>query len=77
MPTGYSYMLVIKPVPCTNFSKLFFNKTLHVSDSFSVHHQEFFTVHTAIHIGFADSLRVSCQQTCITYTIVVCTVKNS
>jgi len=26
---------------------------------------------------FADSLGVSCQQTCITYTIVVCTVKNS
>ena len=24
----------------------FWNKTLHVSDSFSVHHQEFFTVHT-------------------------------
>jgi len=26
----------------------FWNKTLHVSDSFSVHHQEFFTVHTAM-----------------------------
>jgi len=25
---------------------IFGNKTLHVSDSFSVHHQEFFTVHT-------------------------------
>jgi len=25
----------------------FWNKTLHVSDSFSVHHQEYFTVHTA------------------------------
>ena len=24
------------------------NKTLHVSDSSSVHHQEFFTVHTAV-----------------------------
>jgi len=24
------------------------NKTLHVSDSSSVHHQEFFTVHTAM-----------------------------
>jgi hypothetical protein len=30
---------------------LFLNETLHVSDSFSVHHQEFFTVHTAmIHV---------------------------
>jgi len=25
----------------------FWNETLHVSDSSSVHHQEFFTVHTA------------------------------
>ena len=30
------------------FLKFIFRiKTLHVSDSFSVHHQEFFTVHTA------------------------------
>ena len=26
----------------------FWNETLHVSDSSSVHHQEFFTVHTAM-----------------------------
>ena len=26
----------------------FFKDALHVSDSFSVHHQEFFTVHTAM-----------------------------
>jgi len=26
----------------------FWNKTLHVSDSSSVHHHEFFTVHTAM-----------------------------
>jgi len=26
----------------------FWNKTQHVSDSFSVHHQEFFAVHTAM-----------------------------
>ena len=26
---------------------LFWNETLHVSDGFSVHHQEFKTVHTA------------------------------
>jgi hypothetical protein len=26
---------------------------------------------------FADSLRASCQQTCMTYTIAVCTAKNS
>jgi hypothetical protein len=35
-----------KPTWCTNFS-FFWNKTLHVSDSSSVHHQEFFhCIHT-------------------------------
>jgi hypothetical protein len=33
---------------CTNPSNLFWKKTLHVSDNSSVHHQEFFTVHTAM-----------------------------
>jgi len=56
----------------------FWNKTLHVSDSSSVHHQEFFTVHTAIHTGIADTLLfASCQLTCMTYITAVCTVKNS
>ena len=34
------------------------NKTLHVSDSSSVHHQQFFTVHTAVHTG----LLTACEQ---------------
>jgi hypothetical protein len=33
-------ILIIKPTRCTNFSNLFWNETLHVSDSSSVHHQE-------------------------------------
>ena len=41
-------ILIIKPTRCTNFSNLFWNETLHVSDSSSAHHQEFFTVHTAV-----------------------------
>jgi hypothetical protein len=40
--------LVIKPTRCTNFSNLFWNETLHVSDSSSVHHQELSTVHSAV-----------------------------
>ena len=36
-----------KPTRCTNFSNLFLNKAVHVSESSSVHHQELFTVHTA------------------------------
>jgi len=63
-------------------------KTLHVSDSSSVLHQEFFTVQTAM-VGICHTclltaceqdqliLLASCQQTCMTYAIVVCTVKNS
>jgi len=38
----------IKPPKCSNFSNLLWNRTLYVSDSPSVHHQEFFTVHTAM-----------------------------
>ena len=40
--------LIIKPSRCTNSSNLFWNETLHVSDSSSVHHQELFIVHTAM-----------------------------
>jgi len=55
----------------------FWNKTLHVSDSSFVHHQEFFTVHTA---GSGQNILIlltGCQQTCVTCTIAECTVKNS
>jgi hypothetical protein len=41
------HFLIIKPTRRTNFSNLFWNEILHVSDSSSVHHQEFFTVQTA------------------------------
>ena len=40
--------LIIKPTRYANLSNLFWNETLHVSDSSSVHHQEFFTIHTAM-----------------------------
>ena len=44
-----SCVLIIKPTRCTNFSNLFLEyNSIHVSDSSSVHHQEFFTVHTAM-----------------------------
>jgi len=33
---GTPYVLITKPIRCTNFSHLFWNKTLHVSDSSSV-----------------------------------------
>jgi hypothetical protein len=37
----HSGFFVIKPTKCTNFTYLFCHETLHVSDSSSVHHQEF------------------------------------
>jgi hypothetical protein len=39
-----------------HFSNLFWHRTLHVLDTFTVHHQETSTVHTAIdicHTGYA------------------------
>jgi len=73
--------LTIKPTRRTNFSNLLWNETLHVSDHSSVHHQEFFTVHSAmvyvIQVCRILILLTSYPQTCMTYTIAVCTVKNS
>ena len=69
--------LIIKPTRCTNFPDLFWKETLHVSDSSSVHHQEFFTVHRIrMEVSSILILLASCQQTCMPYTIAVCTVKN-
>jgi hypothetical protein len=73
-------------------SKTYFgNETLHVSDSSSAHHQELFTVHSAmvyvIEVCRQPSsstrsilillLLASCLQTCMTYNIAECTVHNS
>jgi hypothetical protein len=85
--------LIIKPTRCTNFSNLFWNEILYVSHSSSVHHQEFFTVHTtmvyvipfcgqlasSIRMEFSSILILlaSCLHICMTYTTAVCTVKNS
>jgi len=42
------FILIMKPTRCTNFSNLFWNVTLKVSDNSFVHHQDFFIVHTAL-----------------------------
>ena len=39
---------ILKQTRCNNFTNLFWHETLHVSDSLSVHHQELFTVHSAM-----------------------------
>jgi hypothetical protein len=53
--------LIIKPTRCSNFSNLFWKESLHVSDSSSVHHQEFFTVHTAV-VFVIQGLLTACEQ---------------
>jgi len=40
---------IIKPTRCTNFTNLFRHETLHVSDSSSVHYQEF--IHCTLNHG--------------------------
>ena len=44
---------VIKPTRCTNFTNLFWHETLHVSDSSSVHRQEF--IHCTLSNGLCDT----------------------
>jgi hypothetical protein len=53
------YLFIIKPTRCTNFTNLIWHETLHVSDSSSVHHQEFIhcTLHNGMSYRFVDSFR--------------------
>jgi hypothetical protein len=44
----WKIFLIIKSTSYSNFSNLFWNETVHVADSSSVHHQQLFTVHSAM-----------------------------
>ena len=48
-----SLFFIIKPARCTNFTGLFWHETLHVSDSSSVHHQEF--IHCTLSNGICHT----------------------
>ena len=50
----------------------FWNRTLHVSDSSSVHYQESSTVRTPIHTGYADCLLASCQRNLYDIYLLLC-----
>jgi hypothetical protein len=81
-PCVVTDFLIMKPTRCIISQIYFGNETLHVSDSSSVRHQELFTVHSAMVYVIQvrrqlSSSRTSCLQTCMTYTIAVCTVNNS
>ena len=60
-PCIVTNFFIIKSTRCTNFTNLFWHETLHVSDSSSVHHQEFHCMSTlsngVCHTGFVDSFR--------------------
>jgi len=47
------FFFVIKPNRCTNSTNLFRHETLHVSESSSVHHQEF--IHCALSNGICHT----------------------
>jgi len=47
------HFFTIKPTRCTNFTNLFWHETLHVSDSSSVHHQEF--IHCTLSNGICHT----------------------
>jgi hypothetical protein len=53
-PCIITNFFIIKPTRCTNFTNLFWHETLHVSDSSSVHHQEF--IHCTLSNGPAQKL---------------------
>jgi len=59
-PCIVTYFFTIKPIRFTNFTNLFWHETLHITDSSSVHHQEF--IHCTLSNGicsymFVDSYR--------------------
>jgi len=55
------YRYYNKPTRCTNFSNLFWEEALHVSNSSSSHRQEFFTVHTAV-VYVIQVMLTACEQ---------------
>ena len=85
--TNVSKFLIIKPTSCTNFSNLFleWNSTgfgqflcpssgvFHFTHSNGICHTGLLTACEQEHLR----LLASFQQACMTYTIAVCTVKNS
>jgi len=72
-------LLVIKPTKCSNFSNLFLEWNSARFGQFLCPSSGVFHCTHSNGICYTDLLTAasSCQQICITYTIAVCTVKNS
>jgi hypothetical protein len=69
--------LIIEPTRCTNFSKFYLEWKSTCFGQFLCPSSGVFHCTHSNTYRFADSLRTSCQQTCMTCTIAVCPVKNS
>jgi hypothetical protein len=54
--------IILKPTRCTDFSNLFWNENLRISDSSSVHHQEVFNLHTAMVYVVQICRQLACLQ---------------
>ena len=61
MTVHHDKFLIINPLDALNSQIYFGNETLRVSDSSSVHHQEFFTVHTTV-VYVIQVLLTACEQ---------------
>ena len=69
--------LIIKPTGCINFSHLFFQWNSTCFGQFLCPSSGVFHCTHSNGICHTGLLTASCQQTCMTYTIAVCTLKNS
>jgi len=58
-PYTITCFFITKPTKCTNFTNLSWHETLHISDSSSVHHQEF--IHCTLNNGITYVIQVSRQ----------------
>jgi hypothetical protein len=83
-------LLITKPTRCTNFTNLFFGIKLYMFStvplsiirSFSLYTQQWYMCwqlasRIRTELQFPPDPARSCQQTCMTYTTAVCTLKNS
>jgi hypothetical protein len=86
-------ILIVKPTRCTDFLKFYFEMKLYmfrtvplsIIRSFSLYTQQWYMSYRFVDSFWAAAgsgwniliLLDSCLQTCMTYTIAVCTVRNS
>ena len=71
-PTRRTHFFITKPTRCTNFTNLFCRETLHVSDSSSVHHQQFIHCSLSNGICHTEITQMSKNYWCIYVYMYIC-----